>query len=89
MEDPGASGFGESRYAEKKAALEDAKGKTISAEDIADAANAFRQNFRGDMGNVWEALKDGITPEFWRRVQRKRRNFIRIAATERLVIRIN
>lgn len=80
-----ASGFGENRYLEKKATIQKSIDATITMEDVGSTIRDFGANFSTEMKDVMEAVKDIITPEFILRMQRKKRNVKRIAASEGMI----
>ena len=76
------SRFGESRYLEKKAEIQKGRDATITLDDVGDAIKDFRANIGTEAIDLMEAVKEMMTPEFILRMQRKKRNVHRIAASE-------
>lgn len=80
-----ASAFGENRYLEKKSQIQKGKDDTITMGDVGDALKDLRANLGTEVRDVFEAVKDVITPEFILRLKRKKRHARRVAASESMV----
>ena len=80
-----ASAFGENRYLEKKIQIQKGRDETITFDDVGDALKDLRANLGTEVRDVFEAVKDVITPEFILRLKRKKRHARRIAASESMI----